>query len=261
MLLSISQDENGARESDARSTVTPERHHNDLDPDIPLIFGDGGALDGTDLAAEATAKDCRPCVIPRDRDVDPHGERLLRKRGRDGQREQNHDSTHAGMVPGWRRSSPAFSQASASCRPHWSVPTGGAKLKVMTPAQFLDLACEVAVSNKERIVNDTQLHPLLLQRGVSPVEIESLKTTLAARGEIERSRVDGGYFDIAEPVFLRYAIKDVPPPKIKQARELCAAWRRPGGGDVSAERLAAELGLPISKAQMLFAYCMADLSR
>jgi hypothetical protein len=126
----------------------------------------------------------------------------------------------------------------------------------MGPAEFLDLACELGVANRERIVNDSQFHPLLKDRGLSDAEIERLKAILAAQGKIVRSAVDGGYFEIAKQVFVDYAIREVPASTVNRARELCAEWVRPGGGDATAQRLATELSLPEFQAVMLFAYCV-----
>jgi hypothetical protein len=131
----------------------------------------------------------------------------------------------------------------------------------MTSEEFLDLACKLALDHKERMVNDAQFHPLLRERGLSASEIESLTATLAARGEIERHRFVGGFadFEIAKPVFIRYVLRPLPATTANQALELCRAWRQPGGGDATAERLATELSLSPFVSVILFHDCMSRL--
>src|ERR1700722_12108837 len=79
----------------------------------------------------------------------------------------------------------------------------------MTPEEFLDLACKLALDHEERMVNEEQFHPILLERGLSAIEIESLTVTLAARHKIERLPFVGGSadFEISKPAFMDYVLR------------------------------------------------------
>jgi hypothetical protein len=123
----------------------------------------------------------------------------------------------------------------------------------MTPDEFLRLACEFALLREERMVNEEQFHPILRDCGLSPNEIESLTAALAARRDIKRFRVIGGFadFEITRPVFVNYVLRGLPVGTVSRARELCKAWLKPGGGDVTAARLAAELNVPSFQSQVL----------
>ena len=129
----------------------------------------------------------------------------------------------------------------------------------MTPEEFLDLACKLALDHEERMVNDAQFHPILRKRGLSAREIESLTASLETSGRIDPLPAGGGYFEITKPVFVRYVLRPVPTSTTNKALELCKAWRQPGAGDATAERLATELSLSPFVSVILSHDCMNRL--
>ena len=131
----------------------------------------------------------------------------------------------------------------------------------MTPEEFLDLACKLALDHEERMVNEEQFHPILLERGLSAIEIESLTVTLAARHKIERLPFVGGSadFEISKPAFMDYVLRTLPEGTVNKGLELCKTWGQRGGREVNAQLLATELSLSPFIAGILFECCVNRL--